>query len=186
MIQFEHLIRQIGRYSKTIALLDDHLYIGIIKGHAKDPMASFCLSEMLSYRHDPDPRIDIAIESTQDAFIYINRALKRKQIRLCVVDIPSKAQVLKSFREILYYEDDRRAREFVTETIRAGYSFDSPDRVLREMMERLDIEYVSLLGLFRENHQERVFFNLDSHWTPDGQRLAGKKIVDILSTVRAY
>ena len=182
-ISIKHRIRQVLRLSRTCALLDDHLYSGWIKGQAKDYMASFCLSEIVSFRTKEDPRFQTGIEKSRAAIKIMNDTLNSMGIGFYVMGIPSKAQVLKSFREVSSYMLDRRSEEFTRETIDGGYSFDQPNDILAEICGELGISYIPLIGVFRSNYSMKLYYDLDLHWTPAGQDLVSSILNETFTQV---
>lgn len=52
-----------------------------------------------------------------------------------------------------------------------------PQRILRELGEELGVPVLDLLPRFREAAaRTRLYFRIDGHWTPEGQRLAGEEL----------
>jgi hypothetical protein len=80
--------------------------------------------------------------------------------------------VYQAFHEISNFFLDPNSRDYALETIRAGFSFDRPDRVARALAEKNGLEYLSLLPLFRNNAHRKIYYQIDVHWTALGQELA--------------
>lgn len=98
--------------------------------------------------------------------------------------IPSKAQVLRSFKESVHFGNDKEAVSFAKDTLKTNFSFDLPDTRLKKISSEFGFEYVSLLSEYRKlNYQEPPFYYLDSHWNKEGQLLAFKKITPALTSL---
>lgn len=158
--------------SATLKFIYVHIYQGLIKGYSKNPMASYGLSEMISYYNKTDPAFEIAINKTQEVLNQFNALSKEKGFTFIILGLPSKAQVTQSFREIGDFFRENRSYDFSLNTIENGYSFDQPDIVLRNLSEKSEIKYFSILPLFRQNPREKLYYCVDVHWTNTGQKLA--------------
>ena len=95
---------------------------------------------------------------------------------MIVVGVPSKAQVLGSFREISGFESDPAARRFSEKVLRDGYDWNLPDKVIARICEAQGIPYLSLLPVFRQQIGRRIYFNFDAHWTSEGQEIAAIEV----------
>jgi hypothetical protein len=146
-------------------------------------MGSWALSEMVMVRN-ADPRAEVAVIKTKAALGKIAALVAGRGGRLLVLGIPSKAQVLRSFKEISAFADDPRAREFAAETFRGQFSWDRPDRILSDLCGDLDIPYVSLLERFRSAAEEQPYFDLDPHWRDAGQRIAADVLAPALAKAK--
>jgi hypothetical protein len=153
-------------------MLYEHVYCRWFKSAAWKVIASLSLSEMLSYRLAPNADMELAEKKTDLAFAEIAKLGKEKGIKILLVGIPSKAQVYQAFHEISNFFLDPNSRDYALETIRAGFSFDRPDRVARALAEKNGLEYLSLLPLFRNNAHRKIYYQIDVHWTALGQELA--------------
>ncbi|RME83005.1 MAG: hypothetical protein D6775_09290, partial [Caldilineae bacterium] len=61
---------------------------------------------------------------------------------------------------------------------RDNYDFDMPQSMLREMFGEMGIPTIDLLPAFRDD--PRCLYMNDTHWTPEGHRLAAEHIADEL------
>ncbi len=173
-------IRNLFKNSALFNYLYVYVYTGFIRGHYASVMSSYALSEMESYRHEYQPDMNRAMEKTVSALRLIRDLAQRTGVSLVVVGIPSKAQVAQSFHEINHFFNDRRSAAHALEVIRAGYSFDRPDEVVKGICAEEGIEYVSLLGPFRSHGAAVIYYQLDSHWNRRGQRAAYEIIREYL------
>jgi hypothetical protein len=161
----------------------DHFFLGWLEGMAEDPMGSYALSEMLMLREE-DPRAKVAVIKTKAALGEIRDLVAGRGGRLLILGIPSKAQVLRSFKEITEFPNDPHAWEFAAETIRGQFSWDRPDQILDSLCRALAIPYVSLLEPFRSASQLQLYLDLDTHWRDVGQRLAADLLASALASTK--
>ena len=66
---------------------------------------------------------------------------------------------------------------------RASWDTEQPNRVLRQIADRLEIPYLDLLPIFRDHAQDSqppLHLIHDGHWTPEGERLAGESLDEFL------
>lgn len=56
------------------------------------------------------------------------------------------------------------------------YAADKPNRKLREICKELDIPVVDLYEAFRARANERLYYEVDGHWTADGHRVAAEEL----------
>lgn len=132
---------------------------------------------IMAYNKDkPHPDTVKAIQKTEDALAYIKKTLEAKNIPLLVVGIPSKAQVLKSVREISNFDTDKKGVEFYN-TIKKDVEFDRPDRILAVMCSEQHIPYVSLLHPFRQQFEQKLYYMFDAHWNYIGQSAAANIVM---------
>src|SRR5690606_9042816 len=132
----------IAANSLLLQFLHTHLYLGILKGKASDPMASYTLSEILAYRNQPSPAMQEAIVKTDSILGEFATLARERDFRFKVLGIPSKSAVLRSFKEIALYEKDNRSRSFALQTIRKGYSFDRPDSLIHALCYKHGVSYL--------------------------------------------
>ena len=81
---------------------------------------------------------------------------------------------------------DRWQQQLAENPAMQGDSWDTeqPNRVLRELADRLAVPYLDLLPVFREQAQAAptpLHLSHDGHWTPAGERLAGESLADFLT-----
>ena len=55
-------------------------------------------------------------------------------------------------------------------------SMDAPGKALEMISEKLNVPYLDLLPVFRAQSGRRLYWRVDGHWNPDGNRLAGETI----------
>ncbi len=173
-------VRRLVRRSRVLDLLYTRLYVGVFLGRGRDPMASYPLAEMLSWQQPPGPAMQRAVTRTDDLFRGLATLAARQRLRLLVLGIPSKAQVHRSFHEVSGFGSDPRARQTALQVIRSGYSFDRPDAVAAELARRNGLGYLSLLSPFRRAADRPLYYQIDPHWTPEGQRLAAGLLLEWL------
>jgi hypothetical protein len=157
-----------------------HIYLGLLRGKASDTMASFALSEMISYRHNYPRAMETAVARTDSILGAFAAEATRRDIRLVVMGIPSKAMVLRSFKEVALFETDARSREFALETVRGGYSFDKPDSLAQALAARHALPYLPLLPLFRNRFDAQPYYKIDTHWRAVGESLAADALWEFL------
>ncbi|HOO56880.1 MAG TPA: hypothetical protein PLN69_08645 [bacterium] len=160
------------RASVLCGMLYDRVYVMKIKKNVSDPYESYCLGEIYMYRSVPDETLRLVRQRTDAAFAAFAKLARERGFRPVVAGVPSKAQVYRSFREVSQCDIDSRAGAAAAEMISAGFSFDNPDAVVAGIAEKNGIEYHSLLPMFRDNADRKIYYYLDRHWTADGQELA--------------
>ena len=152
--------------------------------HEESDMLYYDRSEikLLAYQEkNPDPEIKKALENTQEAFYVIHKIIEnynaqnKKNIKLVVVGIPSKAQVIKSLREISNFEADKGAVAF-SNSLLSKINFDTPDKLLADFCTQNNIPYFSLLPTFRKNAENEIYYHFDSHWNWRGQKIAAQAV----------
>lgn len=97
-----------------------------------------------------------------------------KGIELLVVLIPEEIQVSSALQ--------RAAREDNVRNMGADtrLDLDLPNAMLGKELEALDISYIDLLGVFRENSGKRLYKPSDGHWNIEGNRLAASVLCDAI------
>lgn len=157
--------------------LYNHVYLGLIKKQAQDPMASYCLSEIQALRTEYDPAMRQAVDKTDRAFSELAALGRTRGFRVVVVGLPSKAQVYRSLHEVAHADTEKRFASYARETIKRGLSFDRPDQVAGDLARKNGLPYVSLLNEFRRNGDKKLYYYLDMHWTAQGQAVAADYIM---------
>jgi hypothetical protein len=170
--------------SRLLMFLYNRFYVGLIKGEAGNRIAGYSLSEMMSYQLPNSQDMNKAAGKTLLALEELAKLAKARHLHVYVVGIPSKAQVYKSFHEVSAFSVDKRSKPFALKVIRGGYSFDHPDRMLRDLTEKAGLTYISLLPVFRKNSQQPLYYQIDVHWTAVGQKLAADYIFAKLNHIR--
>jgi hypothetical protein len=168
----------------SISVACDHaksaLDQALLNVSASDPMRSYALSEMIMIR-EMDKRAEIARKKTGIALHALSELVKERNGRLIVLGIPSKSQVLRSFKEISSFDRDPRARSFAEETFVQGYDWNRPDRDISVICADLGVSYSSLLERFRAAEViGSPYYNFDVHWNGFGQKIAAELITTLL------
>ncbi|HQS83377.1 MAG: hypothetical protein B7Y25_00155 [Alphaproteobacteria bacterium 16-39-46] len=152
--------------------------------HEESDMLYYDRSEikLLAYQEkSPDSDIKKALNNTIDALQVIQKIIEsyntknNTHVELVVVGIPSKAQVIKSLREISNFEADRGAVAF-SNSLLSKINFDTPDKLLADFCTQNNIPYFSLLPTFRKNAENEIYYHFDSHWNWRGQKIAAKAV----------
>ncbi len=168
--------------SALCTLVDREVIQPYLRGKSTDPMASYATSEMLALI-DGDPGQTKSEGNTLRYFQVLCEIAAQRDLDFFVLGIPSKAQVLKSFREISKFGIDSKARPMAREIMtRPDFSWDRPNSRARELAEQAGMEYFSLLAVFRESASEELFGHFDVHWNAAGQRAAAEYLARILES----
>ena len=167
--------------SALCAFLYGRVYLGTILGWTGDRMASFSLAELASYRLTYDAPMNRAVAKTNQAFAELAALARERGFGVVLLGIPSKAQVARSLEEVDFFDRDQRARGAALAIIRAGYSFDRPDGVARELAQRNGLPYLSLLETFRSAGALNLYYQIDAHWNAAAQALAAQRLMTILA-----
>lgn len=148
----------------------------------ENDMGFYDRSEMklMAHANHQDKDIERAIQKTSEALRYMKAILQDKNIKLIVVGIPSKAQVLKSAREINNFANDPLAASFF-QGLQQHIQFETPNKILAELCEKEAIPYVALLPVFRSNLDKKLYYHFDDHWTYIGQKIAADALMPILT-----
>ena len=173
-------LRRLLRRSVALDLLYTRVYLGMVRGRSQDPLASYPLAEMLSWQNQPSPAMRRALARTDALFGDLADLASRKGLAVVVLGIPSKAQVHRSFYEISGFATDSRARQTALRVIRQGYSFDRPDMLAAGLARKHGLPYLSLLAPFRQAAGRPLYYQIDPHWTTEGQRLAAELLLPVL------
>jgi hypothetical protein len=153
----------------------------VVSPYAIDPMGSYALSELQMIGPSSPGQVR-ALDTTRAALTRLSEVVRERQGRLLVVGIPSKAQMLRSFREVSAFDRDPEAEPAAKALIGSGYSWEQPDRFLAAACRQLAVEYLSLMGPFRErNKADELYYRFDVHWNSTGQRVAADEIVSALA-----
>jgi hypothetical protein len=153
------------------------IYLGLIEGESLDPMKSFALAqmEMLTTRSAAS---DIAVAHTRQAFAELARIAALRGFMVLIVGVPSVAQVLQRLHEVEGFEIDSRVDNYGEALIRdRGLDFDRPDRLAASLASEAGFPYVSLLPIFRAHEEEKLFYQIDLHWTAAGEKLAAEALL---------
>lgn len=123
--------------------------------------------------HPPDPYPE-AWRLTEALIGALAREVVDQGARFVLVAVPSHEQVIPEAWQALL---DRLSAEE-----KARYRSDEPDRRLRELADRLGIEFVSLLPVFqRSAKQLPLFFENRGHWNEAGNDLAAAEMARALN-----
>ena len=177
------VVARVCSHSQTCRWVHGEVFGGRLDRMVADPMTSWAIAEMLMLR-STDPRAEVAVIKTKAVLGKIAALVASRGGRLLVLGIPSKGQVLRSFKEIEGFMDDSRSPQFASETFRGEFSWDRPDRILSDLCGELTIPYVSLLDAFRSAAQQEPYYNLDAHWRDVGQHIAADVLTPALATVK--
>jgi len=169
------------RRSALCSFLYEKVYLGQILGWERDRMGSFSLSELYSFRLTYGAEMELAVSKTNQALAEFAPLSRERGFHALILGIPSKAQVARSLPEVAFFDRDTRSRSTALATIAAGYSFDRPDAVARELAERNGVQYVSLLEVFRNTGAPNLYFQIDSHWNATAQALAAQRLLAVLN-----
>ncbi|MBS0185360.1 MAG: SGNH/GDSL hydrolase family protein [Proteobacteria bacterium] len=152
--------------------------------HEKTEMLYYDRSElkMFAYQEDkPDPDIQKSLENTEEALHIIQKIIdaynkkNNAHVKLVVVGIPSKAQVIKSLREVSNFSTDEGAENYA-KSLLPEINFDTPNRLLADICAKNNIPYFSLLPLFRENAGQELYYHFDLHWNWRGEKIAAQAV----------
>ncbi len=159
--------------------------------HEKTEMLYYDRSElkMFAYQEDlPDEDIKKTLYNTEEAFHVIQKMIdlynqkNNTHVKLVVVGIPSKAQVIKSLREVSNFSTDDGAQNFSIPLL-SKINFDKPDQLLAELCSKNNIPYFSLLPLFRENAGQELYYHFDLHWNWRGEKIAAHAVYKWLKSL---
>ena len=160
------------------------IYLGLIEGESLDPMKSFALAQMEMLATGRSAASDIAVAHTRQAFAELARIAALRGFTVLVVGVPSEAQVMQRLREVEGFEIDSRADDYGKALVRdRGLDFDRPDRLAASLAGEAGFSYVSLLPIFRAHEREKLFYQIDLHWTAVGEKLAGEILVPHLQSL---
>lgn len=174
-------LHNLMNYSGVLKLMYNTVYLpGKYEG---TDMGYYDRGEMMMMAHKtacPNPDVVKALDKTQNAIAFIKKTLEEKNIKFVIVGIPSKAQVMKSVREISNFDSDKKGTEFFSK-VKNDLDFDKPDQILKELCVQNHIPYISLLKPFREQqHNKKLFYHFDAHWNYIGQETAVNQVLPYL------
>lgn len=175
--QLKTFIKSMVHNSGVLQLGYNTIYLPLKYKHTN--MSYFNRAEMMimSYRKETaEPDTELAIEKTDKALAYMKQMLEAKGIQFVVVGIPSKAQVIKSVRDITSYNEDKKADDFFAK-VENDLDFDRPDKLLESLCKKNEIQYISLLNNFRQNSDQKLYYKFDPHWTYIGQKVAADYVI---------
>lgn len=176
-ISLKHRIKNLLKKSKLIYKL---YYLA--KGLKNTPsMESYSASEIYSYWKKPNAEFNVALKNTEKAFKILEHMSKEYGFKVSIVGIPSKSQVYKSFKEITHYESDKTSRDLALFSIKQGFDFDRPDKLINQLSQKFNFQYISLLSNFRDQSFRKLYYYVDSHWTYIGQKIASDFVSDNLN-----
>lgn len=152
------------------------------------PFQDYCRSEMMTYSNDPDAIVLQAVRKTEVTLEMFSDFCIRHSLGFYVFGIPSKAQAHEEFRQLGHFEisSENKAVALALKKNPSGYSFDRPSLYYEKICREKNIFYESLLPLFRQHREERLYGDIDVHWTPAGQRLAAAHVADVLKKKGAF
>ena len=143
---------------------------------AHDPMGSYATSEILMVSDNNHWQMR-AVEVTRATLSDLQSVIADRGGELIVVGVPSKAQTLRSLREISTFDRHDDARDFA-ETRLGSVDWDKPSDLLGSICGEIGIEYMPLVHEFRTESQYRsLFYDFDAHWNEAGQAVAAEAIL---------
>jgi len=183
-----HLIRA-GGHAQSVVLLfylgNDFRdnFIDNIRVSEAGWMGSWPVSQALGYQTVPPPGVKAALRRTGVALEELKALCAEHGMRLLVVGVPSRAEVFQVLNRDSDWgwHDQSEIEQFDREARRSDLSFDAPDFRLRTMLAVGGLEHLSLLEAFRSHREDRLYGKKDSHWTPEGQRLAAELVAQALA-----
>ena len=110
------------------------------------------------FNHDKD--FEINVQRNKQLILNASKKLARKNIKLVVVPLPSKARI---------YSDKLGRYDFPSYWL-------NQYKGLSNFLNENNIPFVDLLKVFRKNKSENIYLKTDTHWTPLGARLTSLKI----------
>jgi hypothetical protein len=170
-------IRTVCKALFTCNWLYHQVYLGLIEGELRDPMKSYALAQMEMLAKETSAGSDIAVAHTREAFAELSRIAQLRNFTVMVVGVPSKAQVSQRLREVEGFEIDPRATSYGAAIISGrGLDFDRPDRLAASLAREAGFSYVSMLPILRVHEQEKLFYQVDLHWTAAGEKLVAETL----------
>jgi hypothetical protein len=177
-------LRAVCKSLFTCNWLYHQVYLGLIEGEARDPMKSYALAQMEMLAKGRSAASDIAVAHTRQAFAELARIAALRGFTVLVVGVPSEAQVLRRLHEVEGFEIESRVDDYGEALIRdRGLDFDRPDRLAASLAREAGFSYVSLLPTFRAHQDEKLFDQINPHWTAAGQKLAAEILVPQLQSL---
>lgn len=186
-ISLKTKLNNLVHHSGVLKLMYNLVYLPL-KYEGTD-MSYYDRGEMMIMAHSQQaasashPDVVKALDKTQDALAYIKKLLDEQNIPLVVVGIPSKAQVMRSVREISNFDSDKKGAAFFS-TVKKELDFDRPDQILKDLCIKNNLTYISLLRPFRlQQSQKQLFYHFDVHWNYSGQEIAANEVIPQLKNI---
>ncbi|OGV51492.1 MAG: hypothetical protein A2X49_17065 [Lentisphaerae bacterium GWF2_52_8] len=169
--------------SALFRVLHECLYLfKVWKKGSLDLMESYPLAETMSLMDAPPKEFLLAEKRTAAYLALFKDEARERGVEALVVGIPSKAQTIKNFKAISRFDCDPKAQKLAKTAEKEGFSFDAPDHRLSELCKKANLDYISLLPLFREKQNDGIFYEKDMHWTGKGQAVTASFLMPELLT----
>lgn len=122
------------------------------------------------YRRKYLERTEQAIDKVQKLLLAMTELARNHGSAILVVLMPAREQL---------YPEEFPLEQF---PFMNDYELDKPQRLMSRFFEEHGIAYLDLLPDFQERALERLYFELDTHWTIRGTELAARLVADHLMT----
>lgn len=141
------------------------------------PTASIEGTDGVFYRVQSDLRLQHPMdESVVAQLAELTRVLAEQGTTLIYVNVPTKGQAMPQ-----YLPPEAASYGYDPAVMRANYK-DVTDRLNAEGVPAPDL----MTAMLKATPDEKVFFQADFHWTPDGARLAAQAIGEMIRNLPAY
>ena len=141
------------------------------------PSASIEGKDGVLYRVQSDLRLQHPMDDiVVDQLAELTRVLAEQGTTLVYVNVPTKGQAMPQ-----YLPPETAAYGYDPAVMQANY-MDVTDRLNAAGVPAPDL----MSAMLKARPEEKVFFQADFHWTPDGARLAAKAIGEMIRSLPAY
>jgi hypothetical protein len=113
-----------------------------------------------------------SLENSVAQVLRIGKMAEQRSVPLIVALLPDENQINRDLQQLLLGPD-----------VLDDYDFQMPQRRLTEMFADHDVATIDLLPWFQEDR--RCLYMNDTHWTPDGHRLAAGLLFERLAALVA-
>ncbi len=146
---------------------------------------SYFLGEIRSYSRTIDrKRFHAAIKNTESIIAGFKKFSEAKNAKISFVLIPSKVSVYENIDLIRLHEVDVNLGydEILSWAKKVELDFDQPREIYKSISNKYGIEVIDITEVFRQHRNDtRLYYDVDTHWTADGQKLAGDYVASALS-----
>lgn len=164
--EHSHLARFIGSRRTPLGL-------SRTRDHCEDFSAEFLAVQRRRFaNHLPLGKQSGSPRNSVDQVLRIKKLAEQHSIPMIVALLPDENQINRGLQERLMGPDALD-----------DYDFQMPQRLLVEMFAAGDVTTIDLLPRFQEDG--RCLYMNDTHWTPDGHRLAASILFDRLASLVA-
>ena len=173
-------ILDICQWSRVCQQLYNNVWLGQVRGYARDPWADRRYFHMYLMTGAPRSEIDRAVAKTRVALNAMQRLAARAGVPFVVVSAPSRSEVFRSWYDFVVF---RTVSSDTLLNLLAGTpaDFDRPERTIRELCRELQIPYYALLNDFRAAPLPmRLYGAMDEHWMAEGEEIGAKSIAGFL------